>query len=165
MRDLGTLPGDTYSMARAIDEHGRVVGQSRDAGGQNRAFLWEDGVMVDLNSLVPSDSPLTTARRLRDKRIWADSRFGASTKNVKVRAFLLTPNDTTPPNTRATLSPEPNAAGWNNNDVTVSLEATDVGGSNVEEIVYSASGAQPIEEKTVRGDTRRDKSPPKARRP
>ncbi|HEX5847935.1 MAG TPA: PxKF domain-containing protein [Rubrobacter sp.] len=152
MRDLGTLPGDTYSMARAVDEQGRVVGQSRDASGQNRAFLWEDGAMVDLNSLIPPDSPL----KLLDAYAISESgQIAGSAFNEKrqVRAFLLTPNDLTPPNTEATLSPEPNIDGWNSNDVTVSLDATDEGGSNVEGIVYSASGAQTVEETTVGGSS------------
>ena len=56
---------DPYSMARAIDEHGRVVGQSRDASGRNRAFLWEDGVMTDLNTLIPADPSLRLLTRTR----------------------------------------------------------------------------------------------------
>jgi probable HAF family extracellular repeat protein len=149
MEDLGTLPGDTYSMARAIDENGRVVGQSRDASGQNSAFLWENGEMTDLNSLVTSsvvasgDPPL---KRLLDA--YAISESGqivgsAFNANDKVRAFLLTPNDPTTPNTRATISPEPNAAGWNREDVTITLDATDVGGSNVEKITYGTASEPP----------------------
>jgi probable HAF family extracellular repeat protein len=152
MRDLGTLTGDTYSMARAVDEQGRVVGQSRDASGQNRAFLWEDGAMVDLNSLIPPDSPL----KLLDAYAISESgQIVGSAFNEKrqVRAFLLTPNDLTAPNTEATLSPKPNIDGWNSNDVTVRLDAKDEGGSNVEGIVYSASGAQTIEETTVGGSS------------
>jgi probable HAF family extracellular repeat protein len=148
MEDLGTLPGDLYSMARAIDKHGRVVGQSRTASGQNRAFLWENDVMTDLNSLIPTDSPL----RLLDAYAISESGqivgSAANSKN-QVRAFLLTPNDATAPTTAATISPEPNAAGWNRGDVAVTLDATDVGGSNVEGITFSASGAQPIENRTV----------------
>jgi probable HAF family extracellular repeat protein len=146
MEDLGTLPGDTYSMARAIDEHGRVVGQSRAASGTipNRAFLWENGEMTDLNSLVsPND---TTLKKLLDA--YAISESGqivgsALNTNDKVRAFLLTPNDTTTPKTTATISPEPNAAGWNNSDVTVTLNATDTGGSNLKEIRYTTDGTAP----------------------
>src|SRR5215210_1189024 len=150
MRDLGALPGDLYSMARAIDEHGRVVGQSRDAGGQNRAFLWEDGEMVDLNALIPADSPL----RLLDAYAIGESGKivgSAFDQAGQVRAYLLTPNDATAPGTAAGVSPGPNAAGWNREDVTVTLEATDEGGSNVEGITYSASGAQPIDGRTVSG--------------
>jgi hypothetical protein len=52
---------------------------------------------------------------------------------------------------RPTLLPKPNPRRWNNSDVIVNLEAEDHEGSGVEEIVYSANGAQEIEEKTVRG--------------
>ncbi len=49
--DLGTLPGDQTSQALAINGRGQVVGLSTGAGG-SRAFLWQDGVMLDLNTLV-----------------------------------------------------------------------------------------------------------------
>jgi len=54
--------------------------------------------------------------------------------------------DTTPPVTAAALSPQSNSAGWNNSDVTVTLNSTDneVGGSGVKQINYSATGAQSI---------------------
>ncbi|HVR11785.1 MAG TPA: LamG domain-containing protein, partial [Thermoanaerobaculia bacterium] len=53
--------------------------------------------------------------------------------------------DSTPPVTTATLSPAPNAAGWNSSDVTVTLTAADdeTGGTGVRQIAYSAAGAQP----------------------
>jgi len=52
IQDLGTLPGDVTSEAHGINERGQVVGVSCDAAGNCRAFLWEDGVMTDLNTLV-----------------------------------------------------------------------------------------------------------------
>jgi hypothetical protein len=53
--------------------------------------------------------------------------------------------DTTKPSTSATRSVEPNAAGWNKEDVSVKLNATDnQGGWGVKKITYSASGAQTI---------------------
>jgi alpha-tubulin suppressor-like RCC1 family protein len=61
--------------------------------------------------------------------------------------------DTAAPNTTATPTPAPNAAGWNNSDVTVNLSADDGGGSGVKEIVYSASGAQTIPSTTDPGET------------
>jgi len=52
MQDLGTLSGDFSSEAFGINQEGQVTGQSCDQNGNCRAFLWQDGVMTDLNSLV-----------------------------------------------------------------------------------------------------------------
>ncbi|MEI7036243.1 hypothetical protein [Fulvimonas yonginensis] len=52
MRDLGTLPGDTHSQALGINDRGQVVGLSYGGTAGLRAFLWENGVMKDLNTLV-----------------------------------------------------------------------------------------------------------------
>ena len=37
----------------------QIVGQSINADGNSRAFLWQNGVMTDLNTLIPADSNLT----------------------------------------------------------------------------------------------------------
>lgn len=53
IQDLGTLPGDTMSQALGINDRGQIVGQSCTEGFAScRAFLWEDGVMMDLNALI-----------------------------------------------------------------------------------------------------------------
>jgi hypothetical protein len=60
--------------------------------------------------------------------------------------------DSVAPSTTASTSALPNAAGWNNGDVTVNLIAADDAiGSGVSEITYSATGAQPIPSTTVSG--------------
>ena len=53
--DLGTLPGGEYSIARAINANGQIVGQSSVMVAgliEQHAFLWERGVMTDLGSLA-----------------------------------------------------------------------------------------------------------------
>jgi hypothetical protein len=61
--------------------------------------------------------------------------------------------DTTTPVTVAIVSPQPNAAGWNNSNVTVALNSADnePGGTGVKQISYSATGAQPISSTVVNG--------------
>ena len=49
--DLGTLPGDSYSTATAINGSGQVVGYSYIDEGYQHAFLYENGQMKDLGTL------------------------------------------------------------------------------------------------------------------
>ena len=58
MKDLGTVPGDYASVALGANEKGEVVGFSFDKTGAPRAFLRRKGVMLDLNSLLPANSPI-----------------------------------------------------------------------------------------------------------
>src|SRR5438046_2301112 len=51
-QDLGTLGGDFFSEAFAINGRGQVVGVSSGGPSGPHAFIWEDGVMTDLNDLV-----------------------------------------------------------------------------------------------------------------
>jgi Chitobiase/beta-hexosaminidase C-terminal domain len=54
------------------------------------------------------------------------------------------PKDCSAPTTTRMLSPQPNAAGWNNSDVGITLNATDTGGSGLKEIRYSINGGEPM---------------------
>ena len=59
IKDLGTLAGDAYSEALGINEAGQIVGVSYGVSfSTSRAFIWENGKMTDLNSLVAPSSQL-----------------------------------------------------------------------------------------------------------
>jgi probable HAF family extracellular repeat protein len=47
VRDLGTF-GGAFSVARAVNERGDVVGEAQTAAGSIHAFLYRDGAMTDL---------------------------------------------------------------------------------------------------------------------
>jgi probable HAF family extracellular repeat protein len=94
MRDLGTLSGDAISEALGINESGQVVGVSYGAGFSHpRAFLWQDGAMMDLNSLIPAGSTLTleVAGDINDRGEITGTAFDSSTKTSP--AFLAIPRE------------------------------------------------------------------------
>jgi len=68
MQDLGTLGGH-FSTVWAINGPGQVVGVSSNANFQSRAFLWQNGTMTDLNTLLPANSgwELTGAFFINDR--------------------------------------------------------------------------------------------------
>ena len=92
MRDLDTLLGDFASLALGINDRGEVVGASLDANFSLRAFLWENGVMTDLNALIPSNSglylQLAESINARGEIIG----FG-QTSTGEVHGFLATPGN------------------------------------------------------------------------
>ncbi len=58
IKALGTL-GDCFSEAHAINNSGVIVGETYACDGSDlRAFRWKNGAMVDLNALIPENSPL-----------------------------------------------------------------------------------------------------------
>ncbi len=72
LTDLGTLDGDPCSTANAINASGQVVGISTatcDYSAGRRAFLWENGSMVDLNTLIPPGAgvQLNLAETINDR--------------------------------------------------------------------------------------------------
>ena len=91
MTDLRVLPGDVFSVAFSINDNGQVVGESCDAGGNCRAFLWQNDMgMVDLNSLVAPGSPrLVVAYDINNQGQIVGEAYDQSTGNAP--AYLASP--------------------------------------------------------------------------
>ena len=74
---------------KTINERREIVGFMLDADFNSHAFLWKDGVMVDLNDLIAKDSPwmLQSAAGINASGQIA----GQGLIHGKVHAFLATP--------------------------------------------------------------------------
>lgn len=93
MIDLGTLPGYVSSDVDAINDKGQIAGQSCDINSNCSVVLVENGVMTDLNALIPAGSPLLLFGsgdiNSRGQIVGAALQFSTG----EVHAFLATPCD------------------------------------------------------------------------
>lgn len=89
MRALGTLAGDVASQARAINAAGQIAGRSGTADfSRSRAVLWQDGAVLDLNSMVDAAGwTLSDATGIND----VGQVVGVGLRDGLVRAFRLDP--------------------------------------------------------------------------
>jgi len=96
MQNIGTLGKDKSALPGAfgaINNIGQVVGQSCSgyAGtGNCRAFIWQNNVMTDLNTLIPADSPLYLVFALQINDAGEIVGLGV-TSTGQPPAFLATP--------------------------------------------------------------------------
>jgi hypothetical protein len=111
-QDLGTYPNGAVQTVvpccNNINDHGQIVGFSVDGDGNLTALLWpsENSAPVDLNSLLPADSPwfLLTPGGISNAGQIATSAFNVNTSEV--HAVLLSPVHGNGPAARgATKSP------------------------------------------------------------
>ena len=102
MTDLGTPAGDVCSQGGSVNSIGQVVGASQsaeDCGGRfTHAFLWENGgPSVDLNTLIPPDSPLqlTVASLITDRGeiIGGGNPLGCMNNDACNHVYVLIPCD------------------------------------------------------------------------
>jgi probable HAF family extracellular repeat protein len=93
IKDLGRLKDDTTSQALGINSRLQVVGVSTSKAGINRAFIWQDGVMHDLNKLAQpgfADS-LVSAQHINEAGTITGRLYEKSTG--KTLPFVATPID------------------------------------------------------------------------
>jgi len=91
MKDLGLLGSDTMADPFWVNNLGQVVGGSCSATGNCRAFLWEGKTLIDLNTLIPADSPLylLVAFGINDS---GEIVGQALTQSGEIHAFRATPD-------------------------------------------------------------------------
>jgi probable HAF family extracellular repeat protein len=98
MTDLGTILGLPVSLATGINNPGQVVGFSQDMNGNNTvAFLWQDGVMTDLNTLLPPDSPWFFIEALGINDRGQIAGYALNTSTGEVHAIVATPTNRNTP--------------------------------------------------------------------
>jgi probable HAF family extracellular repeat protein len=95
MTDLGTLAGDSSSSANSINDSGQIVGVSQ-SDTATRAFLYENGRLYDLNTLIEPSSPLAGVVSLQQAvSISANGWIAVNGTDSRdpgwTRAFLLIP--------------------------------------------------------------------------
>ena len=94
---IGTLPGDYSSFATGINNRGQVVGNDFDSTfNWTHGFIWQDGVITDLNTLIPDDSNLfiISASNINDRgQISGMATVQTGPHTGEIHAFLLTPAD------------------------------------------------------------------------
>jgi probable HAF family extracellular repeat protein len=90
--DLGTLGDeDAPSTALDINDQAQVVGTSEAGEGKLRAFLWQEGKMVNLNKLIAPNSGwlLLVASRINNR----GEILGRGYFHGYIHAFVLEPDD------------------------------------------------------------------------
>ncbi|MFN0135739.1 MAG: hypothetical protein ACKVS9_06430 [Phycisphaerae bacterium] len=97
---LGWLGTGNYSFARGINSSRQIVGDSNDGNGALRAFIWQDGVMRDLNTRVHSSNVpfelLLSAVGINDAGQIAAEALVETDRGIVSRVALLTPASRVP---------------------------------------------------------------------
>jgi probable HAF family extracellular repeat protein len=90
---IGALPGHVESHGNSINNKGQIVGQSCSSAGfpDCSVFLWENGIMRDLNDLVSETSlTLVDSGKINDQGQIVGLAF---TSDGEPHAFLATPDN------------------------------------------------------------------------
>jgi probable HAF family extracellular repeat protein len=136
---IGTF-GEGASTAHRVNKFGDVVGSVHAAPQPNRAFLYQSGQLIDLNTRIPPDSGL---HLMSANGINASGQIvGAGfTNNGEYRGFLLTPLPNTVTGSGVSVSAP--ATLPDGSSSTVSLTFDDVTSSGSTTVVASSDGPPP----------------------
>jgi probable HAF family extracellular repeat protein len=97
LTNLGTLPGDMSAIATGINDQGQVVGSTWDSDfNWSHAFIYQNGVMTDLNTLFLKGANLraTMANKINERgQISGMGTVLSGPDMGKLHAFLATPVD------------------------------------------------------------------------
>jgi hypothetical protein len=146
----GSFP--TRALSRDFNEDGRLDLAVTNQNTDNVSVLEGngDGTFKAAVNHDVGDQPVD----LTSADINGDDRLDLATANHSagtVSILLNVSGDDASPTTTHSVSPQPNAAGFNNENVTVTFDAADnEGGSGVKEITYKIGDGQPV---TVQGNT------------
>jgi probable HAF family extracellular repeat protein len=93
---LGVLTGDASSFATSINNRGQVVGSTFNSKSSwSHGFIWQNGVLTDLNTLFPESSHLfvISASNINDSGQIAGMAVEMAGPNARkvVHAYLATP--------------------------------------------------------------------------
>ena len=94
VKNLGILPGDSAAFATGINNRGQVVGSTFNSMGWSHGFISQEGVMTDLNTLIPGDSNLfiIAASNINERgQISGMATVMSGPDEGKIHAILLTP--------------------------------------------------------------------------
>lgn len=89
--DLGVLPGDALSEALGVNDRGQVVGISLGSTPYGQAFIYQNGVLTNLNSLVLPGTTLflTDAQDINDEGVITGQAYDPNTGVIQ--AFVAIP--------------------------------------------------------------------------
>jgi probable HAF family extracellular repeat protein len=97
LTNLGILPGDFAAFATGINNRGQVVGNNFDSSfNWSHGFIWQNGVMTDLNTLIPADSNffVISASNINDRgQISGMATVVSGPHTGDIHAYLATPVD------------------------------------------------------------------------
>jgi probable HAF family extracellular repeat protein len=95
LTSFGLLPGDFGGEADSINSRGQVVGGNWDSNFYwNHAFIWQNGVMTDLNTLIPYNANLYAvfAAAINDRgQIGGQAVVISGPEKGNIHSFLATP--------------------------------------------------------------------------